>query len=262
MGPRCLPRCPSPKPLGGLGGNTQDVLVNLMTDIPPNVLKLLADGKPDNRRRACVEVERLTRDFVAKKRNVAGFDGAKTLKGIVDNPSSSPLAKAGALVGLASVVLGVHPSVSSTNAQWHDMLQNVILPPIISSLNDPTDSRIRYYAVESLYNVTKVVRGPILVYFNEIFDALSRLVADNETGVNTSAQILDRLLKDVISVQTLPAPVENLGQSNVPPVGSLRQRYFNIERLMPLISERIHVINPNTRTFILQWLLTMDCYCI
>ena len=37
------------------------------------------------------------------------------------------------------------------------------------------DSRVRYYACESMYNIAKVARGSILRYFNELFDAMSKV---------------------------------------------------------------------------------------
>jgi hypothetical protein len=36
---------------------------------------------------------------------------------------------------------------------------------------DP-EARVRYYACEALYNLTKVLRGHVLVFFNEIFSGL------------------------------------------------------------------------------------------
>jgi vacuole morphology and inheritance protein 14 len=33
----------------------------------------------------------------------------------------------------------------------------------------------RYYACESLYNIAKVCKGEVLVHFNGIFDALSKV---------------------------------------------------------------------------------------
>lgn len=33
----------------------------------------------------------------------------------------------------------------------------------------------RYFACESFYNIAKVCKGEILIYFNEIFDALSKV---------------------------------------------------------------------------------------
>lgn len=37
------------------------------------------------------------------------------------------------------------------------------------------DSKVRYLACESLYNIAKVTRGNILRFFNEIFDELSKV---------------------------------------------------------------------------------------
>lgn len=34
---------------------------------------------------------------------------------------------------------------------------------------------LSYFACESFYNIAKVCKGEILMYFNEIFDALSKV---------------------------------------------------------------------------------------
>ena len=49
-----------------------------------------------------------------------------------------------------------------------------IVPPILACFTDP-DSKVRYFACESMYNVAKVAKGEILVYFNELFDAMSKV---------------------------------------------------------------------------------------
>ena len=49
-----------------------------------------------------------------------------------------------------------------------------MVPPIIKCFSD-TDSRVRYYACEALYNVSKVAREDVLVFFNRIFDSLSKV---------------------------------------------------------------------------------------
>ena len=56
----------------------------------------------------------------------------------------------------------------------------------------------RYFACESFYNIAKVCKGEILVFFNSIFDALSKLAADSEISVKNGAELLDRLLKDIV----------------------------------------------------------------
>lgn len=37
------------------------------------------------------------------------------------------------------------------------------------------DARVRYYACESMYNIAKVAKGEILPFFNDVFDALSKV---------------------------------------------------------------------------------------
>lgn len=49
-----------------------------------------------------------------------------------------------------------------------------IVPPILSWFTD-LDSKVRYYACESMYNVAKVSRTDCLKYFNEIFDNLGKV---------------------------------------------------------------------------------------
>ena len=48
------------------------------------------------------------------------------------------------------------------------------MPPVLMCFGDQ-DSRVRYYACESMYNIAKVARGSILHYFNELFDAMSKV---------------------------------------------------------------------------------------
>ena len=49
-----------------------------------------------------------------------------------------------------------------------------IVPPVLACFTDQ-DARVRYYACESMYNIAKVAKGEILVYFNHIFDALCKV---------------------------------------------------------------------------------------
>lgn len=46
------------------------------------------------------------------------------------------------------------------------------------------DARVRYYACESMYNIAKVAKGEILLFFNEIFDALSKVCSPQSEGIN------------------------------------------------------------------------------
>ena len=49
-----------------------------------------------------------------------------------------------------------------------------IVPPVLACFQDQ-DARVRYYACESMYNIAKVAKGEILLFFNEIFDVLCKV---------------------------------------------------------------------------------------
>lgn len=54
-----------------------------------------------------------------------------------------------------------------------------LVQPVLTCFEDQ-DARVRYYACESLYNISKVARGAVLVFFNNIFDGLCKV---RELGV-------------------------------------------------------------------------------
>ena len=54
------------------------------------------------------------------------------------------------------------------------MYVNELVKPVLACFRDQ-DSRVRYYSCEALYNIVKVTRGSMLPFFNEIFDALSKV---------------------------------------------------------------------------------------
>ncbi|OEL26527.1 Protein VAC14-like protein, partial [Dichanthelium oligosanthes] len=98
------------------------------------------------------------------------------------------------------------------------------------------DSRVRYYACEALYNIAKVVRGDFIIYFNKIFDALCKLSADSDANVQSAAHLLDRLVKDIVT----------------------ESDQFSIEEFIPLLRERMNVLNPYVRQFLVGWITVLD----
>ena len=73
-----------------------------------------------------------------------------------------------------------------------------LINPILTCLSD-SDHRVRYYACESLYNVVKVARDNVLPMFTDIFSAISVVVADPDQNVKNGSELLDRLLKDIVT---------------------------------------------------------------
>ena len=101
-----------------------------------------------------------------------------------------PHARNGGLIGLAAASIALGSEV----AQY----LKKIVPPVLACFQDQ-DARVRYYACESMYNIAKVAKGEILPFFNEVFDALSKLAADSELSVKNGAELLDRLVKDIVA---------------------------------------------------------------
>ncbi|EPZ34458.1 Vacuolar protein 14-like protein [Rozella allomycis CSF55] len=111
-----------------------------------------------------------------------------------------------------------------------DQILKDICPPILACFSDQ-DSRVRYYACEAMYNIAKTTRHNILIYFNEIFDCLCKLCTDVELSVRNGAELLDRLLRDIVNEKPI----------------------FNVEKFIPLIKERIFVQMKNARQFLVSW---------
>ena len=98
-----------------------------------------------------------------------------------------PHARNGGLIGLAaaSIALGsVNPALLWQQRAYLTLKQDdvarylkSIVPPVLACFTDQ-DARVRYYACESMYNIAKVAKGEILLFFNEVFDALCKVRSD------------------------------------------------------------------------------------
>lgn len=146
-----------------------------------------------------------------------------------------------------------------------------------------------------MYNIAKVAKGEILVYFNSIFDQLCRvcrsstvrslppiygqvlladkirlwkqLGADSELSVKNGGELLDRLIKDIVSesaasyVSVLEASGDFDGGDKTESDNDDHAQLptaFSLVRFIPLLKERIWVINPFTRQFLVGWITLLD----
>ena len=114
-----------------------------------------------------------------------------------------------------------------------------------------------------MYNIAKVAKGEILIYFNDVFDALSKLAADTELSVKNGAELLDRLIKDIVSesaaTYTSVLLTEGKESAEISPDQSVEiPQAFSLPKFIPLLQERINVQNPWARTFLVQWILLLD----
>ncbi|KAF9374563.1 hypothetical protein CPC16_001215, partial [Podila verticillata] len=136
-----------------------------------------------------------------------------------------------------------------------------IVPPVLLCFADQ-DSRVRYYACESMYNIAKVARGSILRYFNEMFDAMSKLYADSEMSVKNGAELLDRLVKDIVHEQSIAysGPITHIDDQDPQQLALALPRVsqFSLPRFIPLLAERVYSKNSWTRNYLVTWIAVLD----
>lgn len=133
----------------------------------------------------------------------------------------------GGLIGLAASAIGVMGEI--------DRYLDILIPAVLECFDDP-ESRVRYYACESMYNIAKVARSHILRYFNRIFDGLCKLFADVDVDVKNGANLLDRLIKDIVT------------ESDT----------FDVEAFIPLLQKYIKRTNPYVRQLLVGWITVLD----
>ena len=92
------------------------------------------------------------------------------------------------------------------------------------------NDQVRFYACESLYNIAKIAKGEILVYFNEIFDVLCKISADTESSVRGAAELLDRLIKDIVAERASNyVSVVNNDPKDLPPATRTAVSYTHLD---------------------------------
>jgi vacuole morphology and inheritance protein 14 len=93
-----------------------------------------------------------------------------------------------------------------------------------------------------------------------------QLGADSELSVKNGAELLDRLIKDIVSeaaasyISVLEAAPEFQGddKDQIDDSEQLLPTAFSLPRFIPLLKDRIWVINPFTRNFLVGWLTLLD----
>jgi vacuole morphology and inheritance protein 14 len=196
--------------------------------LPPIVQRSLGDRSNEKRKNAALEIEALVKSLTeAGNFAVVGAVIAVLAKDFCNSMNSNY--RKGGLVGLAAAAIGLQ---SATGSFLH-----VLLPPVLHLIDDP-EARVRYYATESIYNIAKVSRQSILAYFNPIFEGLAKLYADVDVDCKNGANLLDRLIKDIVT----EAETES----------------FQVDQFLPVMQNYIRRTNPYIRQLIVGWITLLD----
>ncbi|KAB1999601.1 hypothetical protein ES319_D12G173200v1 [Gossypium barbadense] len=201
-------------------------MADALSVIPASVLRNLSDKLYEKRKNAALEFEGIVKQLASSgdHEKISLVINLLTTE-FVYSPHANH--RKGGLIGLAAATVGL----TSEAAQHLEQ----IVQPVLNSFSDQ-DSRVRYYACEALYNIAKIVRGDFIIFFNQIFDALCKLSADSDGNVQSAAHLLDRLVKDIVT----------------------ESDQFSIEEFIPLLRERMNVLNPYVRQFLVGWITVLD----
>lgn len=234
--PPAPPQPPPPKgkpppqhhapPSGSSGRKTGPVLVSVESPLPPLVQRSLGDRSYEKRKNAALEIEQLVKSL-GEARNVPMIQSVIAVLAKDFCTSMNANYRKGGLIGIAATAIGL-----MGNARGH--LEGLI-SPVLHCFDDP-ESRVRYYACESLYNIAKVARGSVLRYFNQVFDGLTKLFADVDVDVKNGANLLDRLIKDIVT----------------------ESEAFHVEHFLPLLTTYIRRTNPYIRQLLVGWITVLD----
>ena len=92
-------------------------------------------------------------------------------------------------------------------------------------------------------------------FFNDTFDALCKLSADSDPNVQNAAHLLDRLVKDIVTESTsFRRARAQSGRQHA----RLTRRPRSVEAFIPLLRERLTVLNPYVRQFLVGWITVLD----
>ncbi|PWZ03276.1 ARM repeat-containing protein [Testicularia cyperi] len=237
--------------------------------------KALLDRVYDKRKAATLDLERQVRDCLARGDRARVNLIVQQLCSFLTVSPQNVNARNGGLIGLAGIAIALGVEIAPFLEQ--------IAKPVLACFSDP-DSKIRYFACESFYNIAKVCKGEILVYFNEIFDALSKLAADSELSVKNGAELLDRLLKDIVceAAPHYVSQFQDIGlirahqdategviggaaeldvarekAHSIDVEGAAANKVFSLARFIPLLAERMYVLSPFTRNYLVSWITVL-----
>ncbi|KAF9021519.1 ARM repeat-containing protein [Hymenopellis radicata] len=227
------------------------------------IAKQLIDKIYEKRKAAALDLEKQIRECHQQGDDRRITQIIDQLVEMFNNPANPLHVRNGGLIGLAGTAIALGVDVAPYMEKFVHHLLDCFVDP---------ENRIRYFSAECLYNICKVSKGEVLVYFNEIFDALSKLAADSELSVKNGAELLDRLLKDIVaesaSVYIPQYPETEKVRDEVQgvlvprpdgmPDSEGSKRAFSLAHFIPLLRERIYVVSPFTRSYLVSWITVLD----
>lgn len=200
--------------------------------------RALADSKYDKRKSGALEVEGYVKALVLeqKRSGIPCTEGvAKVCRRLANDfvLASDPNKRKGGMIGMAAVAIGLGSEVGK--------YCELLLPAVLKCFEDP-EAKVRYFAIEAMFNIAKVSRQallrPSVSRFNPIYHGLCKVFADVDPEVKHGAVLLDRQLKSLVSEA-------NVGE-------------FDLDGAVDLFHGYVKVKNPFIRQLLVSWICHLD----
>lgn len=202
-------------------------------EIPAQVLKQLIDKSYDKRKQAGYDLHRSLIPF-AEKGNVLMIKNALELFKTEYIENSQEFYRKAGLIAYSAL-----SSTVMLNDELYPLVPMLIFP-VLTCFRD-SDSKIRYAAVESMYNISKICRVKVLNNFDAIFRPMTDLFGDNDANVKKAVEKLDSQLKTLV-VECEANPKD-----------------FNSIKFMAIIREMLmSSTNGNVQKLLVSWIVVLD----
>lgn len=218
----------SSKIISSNSNNNQRSGISPNAPLPAVLQRCLGDRSYEKRKNAALEIEALVK-------SLQEANDSNMIRSIITVLSKdfclsmNANYRKGGLIGIAATAIGLH-----TTQEYLELL----LPSVLQCFDDP-ESRVRYYACESLYNIAKVTRVAILAqFFHPIFEGLCKLYADPDVDVKNGATLFDRLMKDIVTESS--------------------PKTFSVNQFIPLLQIYIKRTNPYIRQLLVGWIIVLN----
>mmetsp|Transcript_1188 Transcript_1188/g.1906 ORF Transcript_1188/g.1906 Transcript_1188/m.1906 type:complete len:685 (-) Transcript_1188:368-2422(-) len=206
---------------------------NIKKEISGAIFKQLQDKNYERRKFAGVELQKVIKTHLDKK-NLSAFKTSADYFRVEYLESKNDQLKKGGLMAYSALASSLIENEEGLK------LISTLIDPVLGALNQ-ADSRVKFYAVETVYNIAKVGRKHSLQRFTETFNAMVGLMVDSDEEVRKAAEKLDSLLKTIL--------VECEADEN----------YFDSEKFMDYINEYLpSVEDTNIQQTIVSWFMVLD----
>ena len=197
------------------------------SELSPDIVRGLTDRSYDKRKATTILIQENVKSLSSSNNDdkIVAIINYLVNK-FTRNPSVNH--RKGGVSGLAGVAVGL------TGPNIVKFLQHLV-PPVLECIDDK-ESRVCYYAAETLYNIAKVARASILRYLNQIFDGLCKLYAHVDNDVKNAACPLDRLMKDIVT----------------------QTDSFDVEPFVPVLQKHIKRTKPYIRQLLVGWITVLN----